>query len=195
MSSLSSHAQDEEGRHAVHAADAQGGVHAPVHTVQVLGAHILAGVGGHGGADALQRHAEELRRLAAGGLRGHDVAAQTVHRALQHHAADGRDAALQAHGDAHAAKLCAVGQAETALFPAPAQLRVVAHDVNKAADARHRLTEHGGKGRTERAHVEHDDAEQGPARCSARWPPAGNTAGACCRPVHASGRWSHYKAE
>ena len=123
------HAQDEEGRNAVYAADAEGGVHTPVHTVQVLCAHILAGIGGHRCADTLQRHAQELRRLAAGGLRSHDVAAQTVHGTLQHHAANGRNAALQAHGNAHAAQLCAVGQAETALFPAPAQLRVVAQDV------------------------------------------------------------------
>ena len=113
---------------------------------------------GHGGADALQRHAEELRSLAAGGLRGYDIAAQTVHRALQHHAANGGNAALQAHGETHGAKLCAVGRANSPLFLIPAQLRVVAHDVNKAADARHSLTEHGGKGRTERAHVEHNDA-------------------------------------
>ena len=157
---LIGHAQDEEGRNAIHTANAQGGVHAAIHTAKVFGAHILAGVGGHGGADALQRHAEELRRLAACSLRSHDVAAETIHSALQYHAADGRDAALQAHGDAHVAQLCAVGQAETALFPAPAQLRVVAHDVNKAADARHRLTEHGSKSRTECAHVEYDDAHK-----------------------------------
>ena len=155
---LIQHAQDEEGRHAVHAADAQCGVHAAVHAIQILRAHILAGVGRHGGADALQRHAEELRSLAAGGLRGHDVAAQTVHRALQHHAANGGNAALQAHGNAHSTKLCTVRCADASLFPVPAQLRVVAHDIKKAADARHSLTEHSGKGRAEHAHVEHNDA-------------------------------------
>ena len=155
---LVQHAQDEEGGHAVHAADAQCGVHAAVHAAQILRAHILAGVGGHGGADALQRHAEELRSLAAGGLRRHDIAAQTVHRALQHHAANGGNAALQAHGEAHGAKLCAVRSADAPFFLIPAQFRVVAHDVNKAADARHSLTEHGGKGCAEHAHVEHNDA-------------------------------------
>ena len=94
-----------------------------------------------------------LRNWAAllpGGLRGHDAAAQTVHRALQHDAADGGDAALQAHGDAHVAELEAVAGAQTALFPAPLQLRVVAADVDETADARHRLTEHGGEGRADR---------------------------------------------
>ena len=90
----------------------------------------------------------------------HDVAAQTVHRTLQHHAANGRNAALQAHGNAHTAQLCAVGQAETALFPAPAQLRVVAQDVQKTAQTRHSLTDHSGKCRTECPHLEHDDAHQ-----------------------------------
>ena len=52
---LVQHAQDEEGGHAVHAADAQCGVHAAVHAAQILSAHILAGVGGHGGADAAYR--------------------------------------------------------------------------------------------------------------------------------------------
>ena len=155
---LVQHAQDEEGRYTVHAADAQCGVHAAVHTAKVFRAHILAGVGGHGGADALQRHAEELRSLAAGGLRRHDVAAQTIHRALQHHATDGGNAALQAHGDAHRAKFCTVRCADAPFFLIPAQLRVVAHDIKKAADARHSLTEHGGKGRAEHAHVEHNDA-------------------------------------
>ena len=155
---LVQHAQDEEGGHAVHAADAQCGVHAAVHAAQILRAHILAGVGGHGGADALQRHAEELRSLAAGGLRGYDIAAQTVHRALQHHAADGSNTALQTHGEAHGAKLCAVRSADAPFFLIPAQFRVVAHDVNKAADACHSLTEHGGKSRAEHAHVEQDDA-------------------------------------
>ena len=125
-----------------------------------MSAHVLAGVGGHGGADALQRHREELGGLAACGLRGHDAAAQTVHRALQHDAADGGDAALQAHRDAHVAELEAVAGAQTALFPAPFQLRVVAADVDETADARHRLTEHGSEGRTERPHPEDEDAEQ-----------------------------------
>ena len=48
--------------------------------------------------------------------------------------------------------------ADAALFPAPAQFRVVTHDVNKAANARHSLTKHGGKGGAEHAHVEQDDA-------------------------------------
>ena len=135
-------------------------MHAPVHTVQVLGTHILARVGGHGSADAFQGHAEELGRLAAGGLCGHDVAAQTVHGTLQHHAANGRDAALQAHGDAHAAQLCTVGQAERAFVLAPAQLMVVAQDVQQTADASHRLAEHRGKGCTKGPHAEHDDAHQ-----------------------------------
>ena len=115
---------------------------------------------GHGGADALQRHREELGGLAACGLRGHDAAAQTVHRALQHDAADGGDAALQDHRDAHVAELEAVAGAQTALFPAPFQLRVVVADVDETADARHRLTEHGGEGRTERPHPEDEDTEQ-----------------------------------
>ena len=34
----------------------------------------------------------------------------------------------------------------------------MAHDVQQTAKARHRLTEHGSKGRTECAHVEHNDA-------------------------------------
>ena len=34
----------------------------------------------------------------------------------------------------------------------------MAHDVKKAADARHSLTEHGSKGRAEHAHVEHNNA-------------------------------------
>ncbi len=93
---------------------------------------------------------EELGGLAACGLRGHDAAAQTVHRALQHYAANSGDAALQPHRDAHVAELEAVAGAQTALFPAPFQLRVVAADVDETADARHRLTEHGGEGRTER---------------------------------------------
>ena len=82
------------------------------------------------------------------------------HRALQPDAADGGDAALQAHGDAHVAELEAVAGAQTALFPAPLQLRVVADDVDEAADARHRLTEHGGEGRAEGPHPEDEDAEQ-----------------------------------
>ena len=135
-------------------------MHAPVHTAQVLGTHILARVGGHGGADALQRHAEELRRLAAGGLCGHDVAAQTVHGPLQHHAANGSDAALEPHGDAHAAELGAVGEAEGPLLPAPAQLRVMVDDIHQTADASHRLAEHRGKGCTKGPHAEHDDAHQ-----------------------------------
>ena len=123
-----------------------------------MGTHVLAGVGGHGSADAFQGHAEELGGLAAGGLCGHDVAAQTVDGTLQHHAANGRDAALQAHGDAHAAQLCTVGQAERAFVLAPAQLMVVAQDVQQAAHTGHALTEHGGKGRAEHTHVKHDDA-------------------------------------
>ena len=107
-------------------ADAQRGIDAPVHAVQVVCAHVLAGVGGHGRADALQRDGEELRCLAAGCLRGHDVAAQTIDGTLQHDAADGRDAALQAHGDAHAAELeRSASGAELPLFSGPAQLPVM----------------------------------------------------------------------
>ncbi len=127
---------------------------------QVVGTHVLAGVGGHGRADALQRDGQELRRLAAGRLGGHDIAAQTVDGTLQHHAADGGDAALQTHGDTHTAQLGAVRTAQAALLPVPAQFSVVPEDVPQAAQTRHGLAEHGGEGRTEHAHPEHDDAGQ-----------------------------------
>ena len=123
-------------------------------------AHVLAGVGGHGRADALQRDAEELRRLAAGRLCCHDVAAQTIDGTLQHDAADGRDAALQAHGDAHAAELGAVRPAELPFFSGPAQLPVMFEDIEQTAQTGHGLAEHGGERRTEGTHPEHDDAEQ-----------------------------------
>ena len=70
-----------------------------------MGTHVLAGVGGHGRANALQRDGQELCRLAACSLCCYDVTAQTIDCTLQHNGTDGRDAALQTHGDAHAAQL------------------------------------------------------------------------------------------
>ena len=125
-----------------------------------MGTHVLAGVGGHGRANALQRDRQELCRLAACSLCCHDVTAQTIDCTLQHNGTDGRDAALQTHGDAHAAQLDTVLSAQAAFFFVPAQLIIMLEDVPQAAQTGHCLAEHGGECRTEHAHLEDDDAEQ-----------------------------------
>ena len=125
-----------------------------------MGTQVLAGIGSHGRADALQRDRQELCGLAAGRLGGHNITAQTVDGTLQHHAANGRNAALQAHGDAHIAELEAVITAEFSLFFGPAQLMVMPGNVPQAAKACHGLAEHRGKRSAEHAHFEDDDAEQ-----------------------------------
>ena len=114
---------------------AQRRVQAAVHPLEVVGTHVLlAGGGGHGGADALQRHAEELPPLAAGGLCSHDIAAQTVHGTP----AAPLPMAVMLHcrpmwGCPCCTAFGTVGQAERAFCPCPAQLMVVAQDVQQAA--------------------------------------------------------------
>ena len=66
--------------------------HALAHPGQAACAQVLTGVGGHGGADALQGHRQDLARLGACGHGSHRSAAQPVDRSLQHNAAHRRDA-------------------------------------------------------------------------------------------------------
>ena len=149
--------QDDEGGHAVDAADADGGAHPLPDPRQAVCAEVLAGVGGHGGADALEGDGQDLPGLAAGGHGGHRRAAQAVDGGLQHDGAHRRDAALQAHRQAHHAQVGAEGGAEAPFLPAPAQHPKVFGHVSKAPHPGHGLADDGGQRRAEHPGVKGQD--------------------------------------
>ena len=84
----------EKGDDGIDQAECHAGAHSLADPIQLFRADILAAVGGHGGAQRVQRAADQLRHLIAGGDRRHRVGTQPVNARLQHNAANGGDGIL-----------------------------------------------------------------------------------------------------
>ena len=157
---LAEQGQNDEGGDGVDAADEQSIFHALLHAVDLPGAHILPGPGGHGGAQGVKGAGEEQGELVAGGDGGHVQGAQAVDGGLQDHAADGGDGVLQPHGDADAAEDFRHAQVELPLLPGHAQDGEMGAHVEEAEHAGDGLGDHCGVGGSLHAHAHDQDGEQ-----------------------------------
>ena len=152
--------QDKSRSNAVDGGDQQCAGNAFAHAVHPGGTQVLARVGGHGRADALQRDGQQVHRLAGGGDGGDSRAAQHVDGPLHDNAADGRDAALQAHrhADAHQADAGALAEGELA-FLHMQHLKLAAQEA-EADHAGDGLGNIGGQRCAEDSHLERHDEQK-----------------------------------
>ena len=145
---------------AVNAAQQAAGTQTLPQPLPLFGTHILSAIGGHSGAHSFQRTGQEDGHLVGGGSGGDIHGAQNIHRALQHHAADGGDGELQTHGHAQRQQIPDAPPA-----PAPVTFVHLQHieapaDLPQAAETGYKLADGSGKGRAEHAPVQIDNEKQ-----------------------------------
>ena len=117
-------------------------------------------VGGHGGAEAFQRDAEQVAGLAGGGNGCHGGAAQHIDRPLHDDGADGSDAALQSHGQAHGQQADADPAVQAGFFRLHTDDIKFFDQVDQTGDAGDGLGQIGGERGAKHAGPEEDDEEQ-----------------------------------
>ena len=151
------HHQGEQG---VHAADNHPGPQPGENAVAPAGADVLPAIGGHGHAQGVKDAGEQLVQLVGGGDGGHHHRAQAVDGSLQQNAANGRDGALQAHGDAHAQQAAGVILAEHKVIPGDVEQGEFFPDEHQARQAGDALGNHRGPGGPRHPHGDDHNQEQ-----------------------------------
>ena len=152
--------QDQRRADAVDQNDQHGAVHTLANAVHAGRAEVLTRISRHGRADALQRDGQQVLGLAAGCDSGHRRAAQHIDGPLHDNAADGCDAALQAHRhtDAQQTHTGLFREGQIVLFHF--QHVEFSAEINKAQDAGDDLRNISCQRRAEHAEVERHDKQK-----------------------------------
>ena len=152
--------QNESRCHTVNQNNEHCAVDALPHTIHPGCAEVLPGVGCHGRADALHRNGQQTLGLACCGDGGNGGAAQHIDRPLHDDAANGRDAALQAHRHTDAQQTYAGLFREGQIVLFHFQHVELAAEINKAQHAGDDLRNVGCQRRAEHAEMERHDKQK-----------------------------------
>lgn len=151
---------DEAGDETIADSQCQRYTDALLHTIHLMGTHVLTDEGRHRCGNRVERTEHELLHLRAGREARYIDGTETVVCRLHDHRADGGDGILEAHRHAHDDEIAGDGVVPAAVCALRMQHRHATDDVDETGDAAQSLRCNRRKCGTGTAEMQYGDAEK-----------------------------------